>query len=297
MGTMVLMVDRRGASLSVGSHDTLVVRHDNGPDERVGVGALAEVLVHGEVALSSAVLRLLAGYGVPLTCLPLRGGGCAAHLAGMPTARAALRHAQHMALEQPEKRLALARLAVQAKLDGADAVLAGFGHALPPVDLATAASLDALRGLEGAAAARYWAVFRQLLPAPWRFPGRQRHPAPDPVNALLSLGYTLLIAPACRLLHAAGLDPQFGFLHAEFRERPGLALDLIEAARSRVDAFVLRLLDAGELREQDFHEEAGQPRLTLEGRRRFYPAWYAGAASRCAPMEVLLRAWQLQLRN
>jgi CRISPR-associated protein Cas1 len=174
-------------------------------------------------------------------------------------------------------------------------VRVGLGLPTSELDLTRASDLDTLRGLEGAAAAAYWAAFARALPPLWSFPGRRRRPAPDPVNALLSLGYTLLIAPASALLHEAGLDPQLGFLHGESRERPALALDLIEAARPLVDAFVRQLLVSRELLPEHFHVEAGESRLTVEGRRVFYPRWYATAEAWRVPMAALLRAWRTRL--
>jgi len=62
----------------------------------------------------------------------------------------------------------------------------------------SAAGLDQLRGFEGSAARAYFDGWRGLLPAQWSFDKREKHPATDPVNALLNLGYSLCWYPQCR---------------------------------------------------------------------------------------------------
>src|SRR5690606_21832215 len=80
--------------------------------------------------------------------------------------------------------------------------------------LPSAQNLDTLRGVEGAAAAAYFGALTHLVAPSWNFNGRQRRPPPDPVNALLSLTYTLLHGEAVRALLGHGLDPALGALHA-----------------------------------------------------------------------------------
>ena len=75
-------------------------------------------------------------------------------------------------------------------------------------------SLDALRGLEGAAAHKYFSAFPLILPAIWPWSGRNRRPPLDPVNALLSFGYALLERDVRLGILGAGLEPGYGFFHA-----------------------------------------------------------------------------------
>ncbi len=118
--------------------------------------------------------------------------------------------------------------------------------------LKTTASLESLRGSEGAAAALYWRAFAALVPPPWRFDKRQAHPAPDPVNALLSLGYTLLYQATAGLLQARGLNAHLGMLHTPGGSHLALASDLMEVFRAYVvDACVLKLLHTRQLDPDD----------------------------------------------
>lgn len=135
-----------------------------------------------------------------------------------------------------------------------------------------------LRGLEGEAAAAYFAVFAGLIrskEAEFGFVVRSRRPPLDRVNALLSFCYALLGHDCRAALEAHGLDPQVGFLHADRPGRPGLALDLMEELRPVLaDRLALSLINRGQLRAADFIvEEAGGVRLVDEARRVVLVAW------------------------
>ena len=97
-----------------------------------------------------------------------------------------------------------------------------------------AGDVDILRGLEGTASAAWFSLFAERLPAPWQFPGRRRRPPPDPVNALLSLGYTFLLQRAIACAEAVGLEIYLGGLHSYRAGRPSLGCDLMEPCASRL---------------------------------------------------------------
>lgn len=140
-----------------------------------------------------------------------------------------------------------------------------------------------LQGLEGAGTAQYFSVFGRLLkgdgadsaagePAQRRltFEARNRRPPRDPVNALLSLGYSLLLRQCNAALQTVGLDPYIGFLHSSQYSKPALALDLMEEFRGPVvDSTVLTLVNNRMLQANDFEEELGSVRLKDNPRRTF----------------------------
>lgn len=103
--------------------------------------------------------------------------------------------------------------------------------------------------------------------------GRNRRPPRDPVNALLSLGYTLLGAEMLSAVQEAGLDPALGFLHGIVPGRESLVLDLIEPLRPGVDALVLRLLEQVVTPAHFTRHPVQGCRLNKEGWGLFYPAW------------------------
>lgn len=158
-------------------------------------------------------------------------------------------------------------------------------------------SVDSLRGFEGAAAAGYFRGLASVFPPALAFEGRNRRPPRDPVNACLSLGYTLLHFDAVRAAHIAGLDPLLGLYHRPAFGRESLACDLIEPLRPRVDRWVWRLLADRTLRQEHFNHDKGACLLGKAGRSHFYQAWepFAGPHRRslrrqCALIARALRA-------
>ena len=98
-------------------------------------------------------------------------------------------------------------------------------------DARRAVSLQALLGIEGQAAKRYFSIYRQAFAPEWAFEKRTRRPPKDPINALLSLGYVFLGYAVMGALEIVGLDPYLGYFHTEKYGRPALALDLVEEFR------------------------------------------------------------------
>lgn len=117
---------------------------------------------------------------------------------------------------------------------------------------------DGVRGVEGQAAAVWFAHFPELITAPtahFSFATRTRRPPRDRVNALLSFLYALLTADCEAACEGVGLDPQFGFLHAVRPGRPALALDLMEEFRPvLVDRLALNLMNRKQIRPEHFEE-------------------------------------------
>jgi CRISP-associated protein Cas1 len=131
-----------------------------------------------------------------------------------------------------------------------------------------------LRGLEGQAARVYFAGMRSLLGDVWGFTARQKQPPPDPVNALLSLGYTLLYHSVAGLLQARGLNAHLGFLHAAGGDHMALASDVMEEFRSVVvDALVLDWCLNGKVSPADFSTSPDGCALSADATRRFIRAY------------------------
>lgn len=131
--------------------------------------------------------------------------------------------------------------------------------------------LDSLRGHEGEGSAAYFAVFEELIKQDFAFPGRVRRPPTDPVNALLSFGYTLLYNDLHSACNVVGFDPYVGYLHADRYGRANLALDLMEEFRPLiVDSVILACLNKRIIQKDDFVVEMGEAhRLSDDARRRF----------------------------
>jgi CRISPR-associated protein Cas1 len=152
-------------------------------------------------------------------------------------------------------------------------------------------SLARLNGIEGAAAAAYFAAYTTVFPPSINFTGRNRRPPRDPVNAALSLGYTLLHFEAVQACYLTGLDPYVGFYHEPAHRRESLAADLIEPLRPHVDRWVWRLFADRDLRADDFVTENGGCLLKKEGRALFYARYETLAP----PLRRLLRRYALRV--
>jgi CRISPR-associated endonuclease Cas1 len=126
------------------------------------------------------------------------------------------------------------------------------------------------------AAARYFGAFGRMLnrttdgALAFDFEKRNRRPPADPVNALLSYAYALLVRAWTVALTAVGFDPYRGFYHQPRYGRPALSLDMMEAFRPLIaDSAVVQAINNGEVRPSDFISSAGSVALTDDGRKRF----------------------------
>jgi CRISPR-associated protein Cas1 len=132
--------------------------------------------------------------------------------------------------------------------------------------------IDSLKGLEGSATSTYFSVYTKLFNKSLNFNSRTRRPPLDPVNAMLSLCYTLVHFEIVRELEVIGLDPIIGFYHQFEYGRESLACDLLELFRLEIDRFVLQLFTTKEMTKEKFSEdkENGGFYLKKENRERFY---------------------------
>ncbi len=133
--------------------------------------------------------------------------------------------------------------------------------------------LASLRGKEGAAAAAYFQAFTQVFAPALGFNNRNRRPPLDPVNACLSLSYTLFYQEAVNALKISGLDPALGCYHELYGQRDSLACDILEPIRPLIDAWVYRLFQGHLLRREDFNFANDACLLHASGKTRFYEAF------------------------
>lgn len=259
------------------------------------------VLVGRGVSLTTAAMYALARRGVDVVYLTGSGRFMTRTAAGEHK-HSRLRHQQALRVADETFSLALAKSIVLGKVlnqrvlvrrhaESADwARRALVGMETMAQQTGATRSLDEVRGMEGQAAKEYFGLLRRMLRAPadgptWGFERREYYPPPDPVNALLSFGYTLMLndmVTACQLI---GLDPYLGCFHAIDYGRPSMALDLIEEFRPIVvDTLVLEGLNRGFFRLRDFviaepdaedepgpgnQKTAAAIHLKEEGRKRF----------------------------
>jgi CRISPR-associated protein Cas1 len=138
--------------------------------------------------------------------------------------------------------------------------------------LPAAKNLEELRGMEGSATRAYFDRFRRWNRSEMPFEGREKRGTTDPINALLNFGYMMALRELEGLIEAAGLDPTVGFYHQPDNDRPSLACDWLEEFRHpMIDRFVLKLVNNGSIKVDDFEDrgDKGGLRLGPDGLRKF----------------------------
>lgn len=288
-----LYVDRRGIELKADGE--ALVFTENG--ERVGtvpLKPLSRVFLRGDVKLTASLLGKLGENDIGVIILSGRKG-IPSLLLGRPHNDASRRIAQYRLSLDDSYCLGFSRAIVTAKLNGqlnfirerreADPmhryVLTTCEKRLTGMieQIDAQPGIASLRGIEGAAAAAYFEAMAEILPERLCFKGRNRRPPRDPVNAVLSLTYTLLHAEAVLALHGTGLDPFIGFYHQLNFGRESLACDLMEALRPQADRFALKLFRQETLTPEDFSKTDGACLLGKAGRSHYYAAYEDQAES------------------
>jgi CRISPR-associated protein Cas1 len=253
---------------------------------------LDAILIFGNVQVTTQALSELLEQGIELALLT-RHGRLKGQLTPPKAKNVKLRFLQYQRAQDESYRLQFSKAIVRAKIASACAMLERarsnyseplLGQALEHLKahdskVEAAPSTATLLGLEGAASRDYFEAFARMNRSGLVFDGRNRRPPRDPVNALLSFGYTLIANELQSLLDAMGFDPYIGFYHEIDYGRPSLALDLMEEFRhSLVDRFTLHLLNQHIFSENDFYtptytrSEASLPRvcLTHEALKRYF---------------------------
>lgn len=248
-----LYVQQQGTMVRKKDNQVLVTKEGQ-TLQVVPIGKLEQVVLMGRgVQMSTALLVDLIGRGIPVLLTNQRGSRHYATLTAGPSRFGALRLQQITCVNDPAWTLAMARNIVQAKLINQRALLATTGWAAAGAasaqitaalaSLERATTIDMVRGYEGAAAAAYFGAWRVALQAEWGFAGRSFYPPRDPINAMLSFGYTLALHDVLTAVQFTGLDPYLGTFHVVDAGRPSLALDLLEEFRPLiVDQLVLDLV-------------------------------------------------------
>lgn len=240
--------------------------------------------------VSPSVVRELASRSVPI-CHFSSGGWFHALTHGLPSRNVELRIRQYDIARDPERSLAIARRIIAGKIRNQRTLLRR--NAREPVadalrdmrkaavDALEAANPGRLLGIEGHAGRAYFQSFARMIDESKRgttgtfdFQVRNRRPPLDPVNALLSFVYAILVKDITVTLFAVGFDPYLGFFHTAHHGRPALALDLAEEFRPIIgDSVVLSLINNAEVDADDFLTRAGSCALTPRGRKALLNAY------------------------
>lgn len=274
--------------------DVLEVSKDDMVVATARIGEVSQVVVMGNVYITAPCLQELLQRDIPVSWHSY-GGWFFGHSVGNGHKNVELRTAQYRSSFSEMTCLRIARGLIAAKIANSRTQLRRNWKADDKPERALddlkriqrqaerAESLASLLGIEGNAAAIYFAHFRGLLkPATadddpllsFDFKQRNRRPPADPINAMLSFAYTLLARTFSVTLQAVGFDPFRGFYHQPRYGRPALALDLMEPFRPLLaDSVVIQVVNNGEVRPSDFIGIAGSVNMAPSGRKRFIAAF------------------------
>ena len=293
-------IDRRHAELRLDG-SAIAVYADGARAGTVPLAPLGRLVLIGDLVVHTSVLGRLAEQSVDVVFLSGKLQRCRGRVVGRLHRHARLRLRQYE-LSTASFAVEWARGLVRRKLGGQLALLEEAATERPAEKTtltraiiviraaaektAGATSLDTLRGLEGGAAAAYFNALTRLFPESLGFDGRTRRPPTDPVNALLSLAYTLVHYEWVRECELIGFDPLVGFYHQLDYGRESLACDLAEPWRPEVDRWVWSLFRLRLFTRRDFSSDAERPGCYLKktGRGRFYQAYEEWIAARRGAM-------------
>lgn len=274
------------------SGDVLQVKEKDAIRQEVRMNEVCQLGVMGNIQVSTQAIQSLCEREIPI-CYFSQGGWFYGITSGLGTKNVFVRRAQFRLAEEEWFRLRLSRQLVAGKIRN-QRVMLMRNHVEPPplvidqlkrMELRAESAVDAaeLLGIEGNAARLYFGGFAGMLkgddgdaPAgmPFDFTVRNRRPPRDPINALLSFGYSLLTKDLTIAAAAVGFDPMIGFFHQPRFGRPALALDLMEPFRPLVvDSAVLQAVNTRMIAARDFVRSAGSVGLTASGRKAFFLAY------------------------
>ncbi len=309
--TKALYVNTPGVGITK-KGETVVVKDQGETVIEVRIKDLHHLAIFGSAQLSTALVQTLCERDIPISFFSM-GGWFYGLARGQGLTNVFTRIKQFARAAEPEQSLPLARLFVYGKIRNQRTLLRRNHVEPPPLVLrilkhAASAALVApnhatLLGIEGAAALSYFRHFGGMIKGPeiqdeipglddpppasagtagppaqalftFDFKTRNRRPPRDPVNALLSLAYSLLARDCTIAAYAVGFDPYVGFFHQPRFGRPALALDVMEEFRPLVaDSVVLTAINNRMLGPGDFVQAGDAVNLTTTGRKRFLFAY------------------------
>lgn len=263
----------------------LIVQHLGETISSVPLERVHSLVVHGNIDVSSALLRELMWRNCTIIWCSSTGRVYGWSQPGTgPNGLARVQ--QHVLSAQGHLPIAAAMIA--SKISNQATLLRRNGHAadacrtMRDIQKHTpqATSIPELLGLEGEAASLYFGNFVTMLKEDvltelgWTWAGRQGRGANDPINILLNYAYGMLSSECIRGILTCGLDPHAGFLHSSSRNKPALALDLMEEFRAVIaDSVVVSLINRKQVKTAHFTAVGGSYRLTPEGRKTVIAAF------------------------
>ena len=270
------------------SGDEIVVKKKGNKVADAKLFETSQVSLFGNVQISTQTVQELCRRGIPVVYLST-GGWYYGMTVGTMHKNVELRLHQYRVASDKEQSLSIARRFISSKIRNCRTMLRRNGSKIAAETLRQlresantaeiVSSAEELLGVEGNAARVYFQSFSSMIKTAgirehFDFSTRNRRPPLDPVNAMLSLAYSLLTKDLAVALFSVGFDPHLGFFHRPRYGRPSLALDLMEEFRPIVaDSTVINVINNGIIRESDFIGRGLGVALKSDARRQFILAY------------------------
>jgi CRISPR-associated protein Cas1 len=304
-----LYLNTPGLRVSVKS-ERLIVKDKEKEIDAVRLRDVSHLALLGNIQISTQAVQTLCELEIPVAYFSM-GGWFYGLTRGHGLKNVFTRMAQFARAADPLASLSVAKQFIHGKIKNQRTLLMR-NHVEPPdwallrlkqaaQDIWRAGSAAELLGMEGAAASVYFECFSGMIKvsdglggkggddgesgrevsrndgamfSAFDFRGRNRRPPRDPVNALLSLAYSMLAKDCMLATLAVGFDPYIGFFHQPRHGRAALALDLMEEFRPLIaDSAVLTAINNRMLEPSDFLRAGDAVNLTKTGRRRFFDCY------------------------
>lgn len=293
-----LYLSEQGSKVSR-SGQRLIVKRDDELLLDIPLRKLSRIFIFGNVQLTTQAITALFEEEIDVAYFSARGR-YKGSLGGVMSKNIPLRVAQYRSWFDEDFKIGMGRNLIVAKLTNMQQVAQRYRYNHPEADfaesiksikkgisnLATASSTESIMGIEGYCSREYFKCFAVMCRTSLEFTGRNKHPSTDPINALLSLGYTLVTTEIGAILEAMSIDPYLGYLHGVRYGRKSLALDMVEEFRQAiVDPFTLRLINLRMYTEEDFQK-------TENGMRLYGPAFKNYIAEYEKKMDEANVSWQ-----
>ena len=264
--SMIVYLTEQGASLTK-KGKRLVLKKQGNVLRYIHTHNLEQIILMGSIMLSPSTVHFVLSNNIDTVYMTVHGD-YRGRLTSALSKNIELRIKQFKHCDNKEFAMTIAKECVRGKLENYRSLLRRLNQELKIEEMESAihnirntlgkldnaATIDAVRGHEGYGSAEYFSAFKYgIKNNEFQFTTRVRRPPTDPINALLSFGYTLLLNTMITHIYIAGLDPYLGNLHEVDYGRPSLALDLIEEFRPViVDSLILKLINKRCLSPHDF---------------------------------------------
>lgn len=263
-------------------NDTARLVTEDGEKKYLPIENAEALFLHGQIDFNTRLMSFLDDHGVAMHVFGWNDyySGSVMPERGQTSGQTVVK--QVRAYDDEDHRTRIARDIVSGSIHNMRANVSYYnnrdydsGGALDALDrrrdeLASTDSVEEAMGVEAGARRAYYATFDEILPDGFVFNGRRYNPPDNKVNSLISFGNSLVYANIVSAIRATALDPTVSYLHEPGERRYSLALDLADLFKPLLtDRVLFRLVNRGQLDDEDFETELNSCLLTESGRETF----------------------------